>query len=43
VGPDLGEEFEVRLEKGKTLQVKLLTPGLEVSQAAQALLQFLLV
>ncbi len=38
VGPDLGEEFEVRLEKGKTLQVKLLTPGLEVSQAAQALL-----
>jgi hypothetical protein len=31
VGPDLGEEFEVRLEKGKTLQVKLLTPGLSVS------------
>jgi hypothetical protein len=33
VGPDLGEEFEVRLEKGKTLQVKLLTPGLSVSAA----------
>ncbi len=33
MGPDLGEEFEVRLEKGKTLQVKLLTPGLSVSAA----------
>jgi pyruvate carboxylase len=32
VGPDLGEEFEVRLEKGKTLQVKLLTPGLSVTE-----------
>ena len=32
VGPDLGEEFEVRLEKGKTLAVKLLTPGLSVTE-----------
>jgi len=29
-GPDMGEEFEVTLEKGKTLTIKTLTPGLEV-------------
>lgn len=29
-GPDMGEEFEVSLEKGKTLTIKTLTPGLGV-------------
>lgn len=30
VGPEMGEEFEVTIEKGKTLTVKTLTPGIEV-------------
>ena len=30
VGPDMGEEFEVTIEKGKTLTIKTLTPGLGV-------------
>ena len=32
VGPDMGEEFEVTIEKGKTLTVKTLTPGIEVNK-----------
>jgi len=32
LGPDMGEEFEVSLEKGKTLTVKTLTPGIEVTE-----------
>merc|ERR1719187_1223331 len=31
VGPEMGEEFEVNIEKGKTLTIKTLTPGIEVS------------
>ena len=31
VGPEMGEEFEVTIEKGKTLTIKTLTPGIEVS------------
>merc|ERR1719341_1588602 len=30
VGPEMGEEFEVTIEKGKTLTVKTLTPGIEI-------------
>ena len=30
VGPEMGEEFEVTIEKGKTLTIKTLTPGIEV-------------
>ena len=30
VGPDMGEEFDVDIEQGKTLSIKTLTPGLEV-------------
>ena len=30
VGPDMGEEFDVNIEKGKTLTIKTLTPGIEV-------------
>jgi len=29
VGPDMGEEFDVTIEKGKTLTIKTLTPGIE--------------
>ena len=32
VGPEMGEEFEVTIEKGKTLTVKTLTPGIEVNK-----------
>ena len=32
VGPDMGEEFEVTIEKGKTLSIKTLTPGIEVKK-----------
>merc|ERR1719284_530893 len=32
VGPDMGEEFEVTIEKGKTLTIKTLTPGIEVTE-----------
>ena len=32
VGPDMGEEFEVTIEKGKTLTIKTLTPGIGVSR-----------
>ena len=32
VGPDMGEEFEVTIEKGKTLAIKTLTPGIEVKK-----------
>jgi len=32
VGPEMGEEFEVYLEKGKTLTIKTLTPGLQVTE-----------
>jgi len=31
-GPDMGEEFEVSLEKGKTLTIKALTPGLQLTE-----------
>jgi len=31
VGPDIGEDFEVNLETGKTLSIKTLTPGLGVN------------
>jgi len=31
VGPDMGEEFEVPLEKGKLLTIKTLTPGIQVT------------
>jgi len=31
VGPDMGEEFDVDIEQGKTLSIKTLTPGLEVT------------
>jgi len=31
VGPDMGEEFEVPLEKGKLMTIKTLTPGLQVT------------
>ena len=34
VGPEMGEEFEVTIEKGKTLTIKTLTPGIEVCIAA---------
>ena len=30
VGPEMGEEFDVDIEQGKTLSIKTLTPGLEV-------------
>ena len=30
LGPEMGEEFEVTIEKGKTLTIKTLTPGIEV-------------
>lgn len=33
VGPDMGEEFEVTIEKGKTLTIKTLTPGLTVTDS----------
>ena len=32
VGPDMGEEFDVNIEKGKTLTIKTLTPGIEVNR-----------
>jgi len=32
VGPDMGEDFEVTIEKGKTLNIKTLTPGIGVSE-----------
>lgn len=32
VGPEMGEEFEVTIEKGKTLTIKTLTPGIEVTE-----------
>jgi len=32
VGPEMGEEFEVYLETGKTLTIKTLTPGLQVTE-----------
>ena len=32
VGPDMGEEFEVPLEKGKLLTIKTLTPGIQVKE-----------
>merc|ERR1711892_1297380 len=32
VGPDMGEEFEVTIEKGKTLTIKTLTPGIQVTE-----------
>jgi len=32
VGPDMGEEFEVTIEKGKTLTIKTLTPGIGVTE-----------
>jgi len=32
VGPDMGEEFSVTIEKGKTLTIKTLTPGIEVTE-----------
>jgi len=31
VGPDMGEEFNVTIEKGKTLTIKTLTPGIAVT------------
>ena len=30
LGPEMGEEFDVDIEQGKTLSIKTLTPGLEV-------------
>jgi len=33
VGPDMGEEFEVTIEKGKTLTIKTLTPGIGVTDS----------
>ena len=30
VGPEMGEEFEVTIETGKTLTIKTLTPGIQV-------------
>ena len=30
VGPEMGEDIEVVLEKGKVLHIKTLTPGIEV-------------
>jgi hypothetical protein len=30
VGPELGEDMDVVLEKGKVLHIKALTPGIEV-------------
>jgi len=32
LGPEMGEEFEVTIEKGKTLTIKTLTPGIEVTE-----------
>eukprot|EP00092_Neocalanus_flemingeri_P000966 GFUD01001033.1.p1 GENE.GFUD01001033.1~~GFUD01001033.1.p1 ORF type:complete len:1189 (+),score=366.11 GFUD01001033.1:73-3639(+) len=32
VGPEMGEEFDVTIEKGKTLTIKTLTPGIEVTE-----------
>jgi len=32
VGPDMGEEFDVTIEQGKTLAIKTLTPGIEVNE-----------
>jgi len=31
VGPEMGEEFDVDIEQGKTLSIKTLTPGLEIT------------
>ena len=31
VGPEMGEDIDVVLEKGKVLHIKTLTPGIEVS------------
>jgi len=33
VGPELGEEFDVTIEKGKTLTIKTLTPGIGVTDS----------
>merc|ERR1719209_2830548 len=33
VGPDMGEEFDVTIEKGKTLTIKTLTPGIGVTDS----------
>ena len=30
VGPEMGEDIDVVLEKGKVLHIKTLTPGIEV-------------
>ena len=30
IGPEMGEDFEVTIEQGKTLNIKTLTPGIEV-------------
>lgn len=32
VGPDMGEDIDVKLEKGKVLHIKTLTPGIEVDE-----------
>jgi len=32
LGPDMGEEFDVTIEKGKTLAIKTLTPGIELTE-----------
>jgi len=32
IGPEMGEDFEVTIEQGKTLNIKTLTPGIEVNE-----------
>merc|ERR1712106_727976 len=32
LGPEMGEEFEVTIEKGKALTIKTLTPGIQVTE-----------
>ena len=38
VGPEMGEDIDVVLEKGKVLHIKTLTPGIEVGVLPQSTL-----
>jgi len=40
VGPDMGEDIDVVLEKGKTLHIKALTPGIEVDKSGMREVNF---
>merc|ERR1719228_2532635 len=40
VGPEMGEDIDVVLEKGKTLHIKALTPGIEVEKSGMREVNF---